>query len=749
MRLALLACLILLALPGAAPAASPPDAGRAWEPTPVSTARYGTRAATDQHVVEAADGVDLFVETWLPEAKGGAEPPAKLPTILIATPYVTPGAHRYTTRNDADVIEYFTQRGYAVAQHHIRGTGSSGGCLEQTADSQIDDVARVIEWLGRDAAWSDGNVGMYGISYDGETQVSVAGRGDPAKIKYLKAIIPAETVGGQYEYSNMDGVPYPGQALLSNTSYQLTVLETSAPDPTLLGRASCLGELYLGSADQTGSLTPFWARREYRPGAGNFTAATLWLHGLADWNVDPITVAGFYDRLPAGLPRKAILGQINHNYPDNHQGGMEPDWERPDWLPTALAWYDRYLKGLDSGVEAWPPVQVQGSDGQWREEADYPTTGGPAGHLALGPEGVLGASAPEGLTVFTEGPDDTESVPGTSAVFETAALGSPLHLTGMPVLDLWLTTSLPDAHLAAKVEVLGADGEPLVFEGSEANAHGTYGARSLQHLAPMPNGYFEQAAAEPAPTGTPIRVPLRLQPVDLVVPQGATLRVTISGALSSFNGAGTAPSGGASEIALLHDCEHMSALRFLTARAEGPYLNVREADEEGALASNPAPAKAVDGGGVASAPVCGRAPERLASFGPERTTPRPGDPPPGCTDAASPRTSKLRVRLRRRSVAVSGRVTDAACGAAGRVRSVRVAVARQVGRRCAFLRRGGRLGTPRRCRVAGAPLLRPRGTASFRMARKARLPRGRYRVWVRAADAAGNRAVRVKRARLR
>jgi hypothetical protein len=107
------------------------------------------------------------------------------------------------------------------------------------------------------------------------------------------------------------------------------------------------------------------------------------------------------------------------------------------------------------------------------------------------------------------------------------------------------------------------------------------------------------------------------------------------------------------------------------------------------------------------------------------------------------------VRLRRRSVAVSGRVTDAACGAAGRVRSVRVAVARQVGRRCAFLRRGGRLGAPRRCRVAGAPLLRPRGTASFRMARKARLPRGRYRVWVRAADAAGNRAVRVKRARLR
>lgn len=43
----------------------------------------------------------------------------------------------------------------------MRGTGNSGGCLEQTAENQI---------------------GMYGVSYDAETQVSVAGLGDPALI---------------------------------------------------------------------------------------------------------------------------------------------------------------------------------------------------------------------------------------------------------------------------------------------------------------------------------------------------------------------------------------------------------------------------------------------------------------------------------------------------------------------------------------------------------------------------------------
>src|SRR5687768_287034 len=122
----LIALALLLCAPAAAPAASAPDAGRAWEPTPVSQPLYGTKAETHQQVVEAGDGADLFVETWLPEAKDGREPAARLPTILIATPYVTPGARRYTTRNDEDVIDYFTARGYAVAQHHIRGTGASG-----------------------------------------------------------------------------------------------------------------------------------------------------------------------------------------------------------------------------------------------------------------------------------------------------------------------------------------------------------------------------------------------------------------------------------------------------------------------------------------------------------------------------------------------------------------------------------------------------------------------------------------------
>src|SRR4051794_32879891 len=176
-RVALVAALLSAALTANAGAASAPDNGAGWEPTPVSTPLYGTKKpsedpATQQHFVTAKDGVQLFVETWLPAAKDGNVPPARVPTIMIMTPYVTEGVERYTDRNLANVISYFTARGFAVAQADVRGAGESGGCLEQTSTNQIDDGARFVEYLGKDAPWSNGSVGMYGISYDGETQIS-------------------------------------------------------------------------------------------------------------------------------------------------------------------------------------------------------------------------------------------------------------------------------------------------------------------------------------------------------------------------------------------------------------------------------------------------------------------------------------------------------------------------------------------------------------------------------------------------
>jgi X-Pro dipeptidyl-peptidase len=609
-------------LTGGAVAAAPapaPVQGQVFAPKPGSKPLYATKGpeadpARQRHVVKAADGVELYVETWLPAAKGRHTPPKKVPTVLIMTPYVVQGKKRYSGER-GDAIEYFTQRGYAVAQAHVRGTGESGGCLEQTAANQIEDGARVVEYLGRDAFWTSGKVGMYGISYDGETQISVAGLGDKAKTKYLKAIVPAATVAGQYEYSHFDGVPMAGQALLSNAGYLATTSATQGETSTPVKnaqKATCQPELMANSLNPTGDVGPYWMAREYRGGASNITAATLMVHGLADFNVQPSALAGFYDRLPRSTPRKGLFGVWNHAFPHSH-GQVAPDWARADWFPMVTAWYDRYLKGLDTDVESWPAVQVQASDGSWRAERDFPATGGPVGQLALGPAGTLGVTAPTGSTGYTEGLS-TVPTAGSSVTLTTPPLRAPLHLTGQPVLDLWLTTDRPDGHLAAQIAVLDAEGQPMAHAGN-GTKHATFGYRSLQHLQPIRENWFRQSSPTLPAVNTPIRVPVRFLPTDLVVPKGGRLQVTVAGMLSAPRI--STPSGTAARITLLHDCAHPSALRFLMADPKAPALEVREVDQEGPLKAPLAKRRVVDGG-LASAKVCGKAPERLDAFRPTR-----------------------------------------------------------------------------------------------------------------------------------
>jgi sulfoquinovosidase len=112
----------------------------------------------------------------------------------------------------------------------------------------------------------------------------------------------------------------------------------------------------------------------------------------------------------------------------------------------------------------------------------------------------------------------------------------------------------------------------------------------------------------------------------------------------------------------------------------------------------------------------------------------------GCRDTTRPWVGLARrPRLRHGgSAVVRGRASDRGCGRRARVQAVHVAVRRASrGPRCRFLGRRGRMGPRRSCRRP--TLLRVRGTSKWWLRLPARLPRGRYRVYVIAVDRAGNR----------
>lgn len=125
------------------------------------------------------DGIHLAARIWMPE-KTHDNP---VPSILEYIPY---RKRDFTSIRDEGHHKYFAQQGYACIRVDMRGSGDSEGVLkdEYLPIEQEDGVA-IIDWIVQQD-WSDGNVGMIGISWGGITSLQIATH----RPKALKAIVP-------------------------------------------------------------------------------------------------------------------------------------------------------------------------------------------------------------------------------------------------------------------------------------------------------------------------------------------------------------------------------------------------------------------------------------------------------------------------------------------------------------------------------------------------------------------------------
>ncbi|HVE99174.1 MAG TPA: CocE/NonD family hydrolase [Mycobacteriales bacterium] len=653
-----LACSFLLAVAGltnASASTSSPDAGRSFDPKPVSKPIYGILGPRDagarpdqEHVIKGPGDVDILIDTWLPKANGRHVPPTRVPVVMHMTPYEQKG-YVYPELAEYRWLNALVPRGFAYSRVYLRGTGGSGGCMDHLGDDTVEDLTRAVEWLGRDASWTTGAVGSIGLSHHGGSQIALASRGDPRRTRYLKAMVVGAPYSSVYSARTWDGVPIvlaeavtqvahsqygvsPGYdpTSISDLDSLQEYLDNrtrpgGVPEPQHLAqRAPCRAEGAPAAADPSGDFTPYFAERESRRWAHRIRAATLMVQGLHDLNIHSHNQVGLFDRIPDSTPHAGIFGWWEHAWPDQHR--FRSEWRRANFMDGIVAaWFDRWLKGAPTGAERWPRAQVQDSTGQWRAEPNWPFTGAAAGQLALSQNGALGVADPGGSSTYTEGLLETEQtgIPeGQSVSWQTAPLPGLLHIAGPLVLDAHVVLDRPDAHLVARLELLDANGKPLP-ESEGASGPTTDGGalmamRSMRHLDPMPRGYFEQAEGRPAPVGQPIRVSVRFDPTDLIVPAGGRIRLTLAGTMSWGPGVGegaigqpTLPSFSFTRVTVLHDCAYPSALRFLLRRNHPRYLNVREHDEPVGkpLSSRPPPkSPRPDANGLATAPVCGRTP---------------------------------------------------------------------------------------------------------------------------------------------
>ena len=102
----------------------------------------------------------------------------------------------------AESLLYLAQ-GYVVVGVNMRGTGCSGGAFEFMEDLQATDGYDLVELLARQT-WSNGDVGLTGISYSGYSQLYVAATQPP----HLDAITPLSPYSDTYS-----AILYPGGIL--------------------------------------------------------------------------------------------------------------------------------------------------------------------------------------------------------------------------------------------------------------------------------------------------------------------------------------------------------------------------------------------------------------------------------------------------------------------------------------------------------------------------------------------------------
>src|ERR1700729_272602 len=166
-----------------------PFATELSDPSPAEnqSSAYPLRYAsikTVQAWIPMKDEVRLAVNLYMPDGPlSTAHPGEKFPAILEYLPY---RKDDWTLARDWDLNSYFVRRGYVTARVDIRGTGASEGVPpdREYSDQEQQDGLEVIAWLAKQP-WSNGNVGMTGISWGGFNSIQLARLHPPA----LKAII--------------------------------------------------------------------------------------------------------------------------------------------------------------------------------------------------------------------------------------------------------------------------------------------------------------------------------------------------------------------------------------------------------------------------------------------------------------------------------------------------------------------------------------------------------------------------------
>jgi uncharacterized protein len=422
----------------------------------LSVADHAMHRDTDQRVV-LRDGGYLLADVCRPASEG------RFPVLIAASPYPRQvqdlGAP--TAIIEAGNSEFFVTRGYVHVIANLRGTSGSAGQWGFFDDQEREDLFDLVEWAAAQP-WSNGDVGMIGISYFAITQIGAAAVRPP----HLKAVFPFEVSPDLYEaayhyglfsssfitpWLTMLGVVSPKKdsfwrGPVANTArrvlneprvhrkvgningesakgvLQLLMKAPYAADPW--------DDLWRATAVDHQTRDAFWEGRTVVP---VLDQVDIPVYVGCDWDNVPMHLSGTFSAW------KGISGNPKARIALLPPGSTTWPWE--SMHVEALAWFDQHLKGHDTGILDGPPIRYWLPVAEeWRTAEVWPPTTRFL-ELGLGSDGTLAEQPADGTREYL--------CLGTGLDRPARA-----HRSDPPPVLYWQTKPLPaDVDMAGNIEL--------------------------------------------------------------------------------------------------------------------------------------------------------------------------------------------------------------------------------------------------------------------------------------------------------
>lgn len=427
--------------------------------------------------------------------------------------------------------ERWVPDGFVVIQVDSRGTGRSEGYLDPFGPVETRDFHECIEWAGTQP-WSNGKVGLIGVSYLAIKQWQVAALRPP----HLAAIVPWE---GSSEFYR-DGGHHGG--ILSNSFtfewWPRQVLANQYGSGGSTHRDRLTGERTTGPAFSDamleGSRADHPADRLHHPlddawnraRAANLPAIEVPLLSAANWGGPGMHLRGNFEGfLRAGSKHKWLFAHIGTHY---------ESFYLPHYVALQKRFFGHFLRGDDNGWEREPPVQlaIRRTDGTaaLRQEQEWPlarTRWTPMYLDAAGgtlSEGAPAQAAQAGFAAMQDG-----------LSFSTAPFRQDTEFTGPVTLRLWISSSTTDADIFAVLRVFDPDGQEATFVGAHERVPMALGWLRASHRKTDParsqpwRPWHTHDEVRKLVPGEIVPLDVEIWPTSMVFPKGWRLVLTVQG----------------------------------------------------------------------------------------------------------------------------------------------------------------------------------------------------------------------------